>query len=147
MSPVEFYALAEPLLSNEKCPAGFRTVTSRDYYAAFLEAAEFLAKAGVQVERTASGHKQVQHLLTNSGDNELAEAGKILDDLRDDRNGADYRLDEVEYGKEDHTRLCWRDSGAVMAALSACRTDTVRFEGVKNKVRQYASSILRLPLR
>jgi hypothetical protein len=144
MAPVEFYALAEQLLSSEKCPAGFRTVTSRAYYAAFLEAVEFLAKMGVPVERTAAGHKEVRHILTNSGDKDLADAGKILDDLRDHRNGADYRLHEAEYGREERATLRWRESGVIMVTLSACRSDQTRFEAAKSTIRGYASGILRL---
>ena len=144
MSPVEFYLLALRLLANERCPAGFRSATSRAYYAAFLEGIEFLRRMGVQVPRSAASHEHVVFMLMESGDSALDDTGRMLGDLRGYRNGADYRLHQPVHGTEAHATVRVREAGEVMTALTTCRGDRPRFEAAAERIRVFAETILKI---
>src|SRR5258708_4624576 len=112
------------------------------YYAAFLEGIEFLRRMGVGVEPTAAAHQHVVYIINHSQDDDLAAAGGILGDLREHRNGADYRLQEPAHSTENHATLRVREAGDVMVALSACRGNRSRFVPAAAKIREYAENVL-----
>src|SRR5262245_6979731 len=98
MLPLEFWLLAERLIQNSPNAAGFRSAMSRDYYAAFHTSVNFLEEAGVIFPRTvkrADLHRLVPDLLNNSGDADVAAAGTMLGNLRDERNRADYDYQDL----------------------------------------------------
>jgi uncharacterized protein (UPF0332 family) len=146
MNPVEFYLLAQRLLTSEPNPAGFRTSISRAYYAAFLEGVAFLLRMGIHARRDASGHEDVIRVLNNSGDSDLAMASTILADLRDHRNAADYRLNDPNPSTLSYADLRSREAGDVMTALTTCRTDGARFSAARVAARTYARGILGLAI-
>src|SRR4051812_29422849 len=87
-----FLGLAKRLLANEKNPEGLRSTVGRAYYAAFNVAAEFLLGVGCNVPDGPQGHAFAYHCLNNCKDEILIEAGRHLDELRGERNDADYKM-------------------------------------------------------
>ena len=92
MNPERFQALASRLLHREgKEPESCRTAISRCYYAAFHVAKELL-DPHFTFPPDATAHKLVRRLLSYADDDEVRRVGRELDNLRELRNDADYRL-------------------------------------------------------
>lgn len=96
-----FLAVARELAGSDKEELR-RTSISRAYYGAYHVARELLQSCGVVVPKR-DVHNKLQWCLQQagekSGDKELAKAGGKLGDLRTERNGADYDLDDREIAK------------------------------------------------
>jgi hypothetical protein len=144
MKPSEYLALAERLLAGEKCPAGFRTTVSRAYYGAFHTALAFVREMGVTIPSGPSinKHECVPHLLGNSGDADLQKAGARLENLRGERNRADYNLDDSGAEKEAFADFQVTAAKDIIASLSGCKLGKgnpgSRFEVAKVAVQGYA---------
>jgi uncharacterized protein (UPF0332 family) len=80
--------------------ARFRSSVSRAYYGAFHVARAFLTEMGVHLLKNASGHAELYRLLWSSGHSDARGAARLLNDLRRDRNAADYDLDATKFGKQ-----------------------------------------------
>src|SRR5262249_26205472 len=136
--------LAERLIRNEKNAAGFRTAISRSYYAAFLQARDFLERIPIYLV-TANPHLEVVAILTSSGDAEIDNAVGLLRDLRDERNAADYDLpaSTVEAGAPEPG--CRPEARAVTPKRTGCRLSTTRLTAVTTQVRATANRLRGLP--
>src|SRR5690348_13267517 len=108
MNPRAFLELAKRLLVNENNPEGLRSTLSRAYYAAFNVAAEFLGGIGCGIPLDATGHTKAYHYLNNCGDSVLVEAGVDLNNLRGQRNDADYKMNNRGVEREEVVRS-WLD--------------------------------------
>jgi uncharacterized protein (UPF0332 family) len=82
----EYLDLAKELSKTDK-PAYLRSAISRAYYAVYIRAC-FVAGENNQNER--SSHKDTIKKFTSHEDDEAQELGEILQDLRKNRNQADY---------------------------------------------------------
>ena len=71
-----------------------RSAVSRGYYAAFHVACDFMRRCGFDVPQTGEAHGHAWVRLANSKDSQLVQAGRNLNFLRQDRNGADYGLSQ-----------------------------------------------------
>src|ERR1700724_3476603 len=100
MNPRAFLNLANRLLANEKNPEGRPSTLSRAYYAAFNVASEFLNGIGCEVRKDAKGHELAYTYLNNCGDAPLMSAAFNLDNLREQRNDADYKLNKPQVENE-----------------------------------------------
>ncbi|VXD11344.1 conserved hypothetical protein [Planktothrix serta PCC 8927] len=92
-----YLQLAEELISCSKSPdlsteAYFRSSISRSYYGLFLIARQVMESEGFICLRGSEAHKQVQDHFLNSDDNNYQLVGTELQDLRRQRNKADYNL-------------------------------------------------------
>src|SRR5438876_3717736 len=85
----EYLSLAFTL-ANGGTEAEWRSATSRAYYAAFHVARELLSDLGFIVPRGDRAHAYLWLGLGNSGEAPVITAGKNLNDLRGERNRADY---------------------------------------------------------
>ena len=93
----------------------WRTAVSRAYYAAFHEARDFLTALGFQTPRADMAHAFLWRRLQNCGHVRLALAGSRLNQLRGERNQADYDL---------HRDLA-RDDAAAAVKSAAMIFDTL----------------------
>jgi uncharacterized protein (UPF0332 family) len=85
-----FLAVAQRLAQGSD-EADWRSAISRAYYAAFHVGRELLRQLGFDPPRSEAAHAYVWLRLSNAGDPDLVKAGRTLNDLRGDRNDADYR--------------------------------------------------------
>ena len=85
----------------------WRTAVSRAYYAAFHEARECLTALEFQTPRADMAHAFLWRRLQNCGHVRLALAGSRLNQLRGERNQADYDI---------HRDLARDDAAAVKSA-------------------------------
>jgi uncharacterized protein (UPF0332 family) len=91
MNAREFLSVAQQL-SLGTTEASWRSAVSRAYYAAFHVAKELLEDLGFTVPRADRAHSYLWLRLANCGDTIVQQAGSDLNDLRRDRNWADYDL-------------------------------------------------------
>jgi uncharacterized protein (UPF0332 family) len=89
MNARDFLNVAYELLEGNH-EAHWRTAVSRAYYAAFHAARDLLVQCGFTVPREERAHTHLRMRLMNSGHPDVAQAGTWLNDLRSDRNYADY---------------------------------------------------------
>jgi uncharacterized protein (UPF0332 family) len=89
MDPRDFLVLAQQLAAAST-EAAWRTAVSRAYYAVFHIARQLLEDLGFRVPLADRAHAYLWLRLSNSGEPNVVQAGQILNDLRRDRNWADY---------------------------------------------------------
>jgi uncharacterized protein (UPF0332 family) len=77
-------------LANGTAEAEWRSATSRGYYAAFHVARRLLLALGFRVPRADRAHGYLWLRLSNAGVPQVQTAGRLLNDLRRERNRADY---------------------------------------------------------
>jgi len=96
MTPKAFLWLAAKLIKDttkETCEASLRTCVSRSYYALFNIIVQFIGESFPQVlSRSAGDHEKVYQYLYNCGVDNVKVVASSLNDLRDQRNDADYKL-------------------------------------------------------
>ncbi|MBY0524193.1 MAG: hypothetical protein K2R98_12385 [Gemmataceae bacterium] len=91
MNPRDLLDVAGELCAGSG-EAEWRTAVSRAYFAAFHVARLTLDSVGFDVPRGEAAHAYLWLRLSNAGQVDLAEAGRRLNDLRSQRNWADYNL-------------------------------------------------------
>lgn len=91
MEGKDFLELAKKLQSSDD-EASLRTAVSRSYYAIFNHVKDFLTINGIKLPPAAQAHEKAQQYLSNSGITEAADLADDLDNLRRNRNDADYEL-------------------------------------------------------
>src|SRR5580704_1421606 len=106
MTGDDFIALASRLLlSNIGDPeARYRSAVSRAYYGAYHLAIEFLSGIGFRVSGNSECHEEAYRALLNSGNLDAVTAARLLNDLRNSRNEADYRLTKKRLAVEANAR-------------------------------------------
>src|SRR4051812_7227358 len=93
MTGRDFLTLAARLALGAE-EADWRTAVSRAYYAAFHAARSLLTDLGFAVPREERAHKYLAFRLTNAPVGRAPRVGLDLDNLRTERNRADYDLDD-----------------------------------------------------
>jgi hypothetical protein len=97
MEPKAFLDLAANL-KDGKNEASWRTSVSRSYYALFNLAAQFIRPYFPNVlPRAAEAHKKIYLYLFHCGIEDVELIASDLDDLRTERNDADYQLNLVKF--------------------------------------------------
>ena len=91
MDGKDFLELAKKL-QNSNDEASLRTSVSRSYYAIFNLVKDFLNSKGIKLPAAAQAHEKAQQYLFNSGVDEAEDLADELDNLRKNRNDADYEL-------------------------------------------------------
>jgi len=93
MEPAAFLELAKDLCKQSDSEAALRSAVSRGYYGLFHSASRFIERNVHQLPKGATAHAKVYQYLNNCGVPEIAEVAGNLNDLREDRNDADYDLE------------------------------------------------------
>ncbi len=91
MDAKDFLDIAKKILGY-KTEACFRTSISRSYYSAYHYFSKECECLGVHIPRNHAGHQILVSNFYNSGIKDVADIGRKINDLRSDRNNADYDL-------------------------------------------------------
>src|SRR5713101_8397962 len=91
MNVRDFLTLAKAL-ANETTEVAWRSAVSRAYYGAFHVARQLLEDLGFTVPQADRAHAYLWLRLSNCGHLQLTDAGRVLNDLRRQRNWSDYDL-------------------------------------------------------
>lgn len=97
MQPKPFLDLAQSLSRKSSNEAALRTSVSRSYYALFNLLKQFLKDNNFSLPKAAAAHGIVYHALYHCDVDEAASIAKDLDELREDRNDADYDLELTKF--------------------------------------------------
>ena len=144
MNPEDSLDLADQLATRDT-QAAFRTAVSRAYYGAFHAAVALIREMGVLLPVGPESHQKVRFCLSESGNALGVQAGESLQILRQERNCADYDLDEPTAfnAKIAYQRI--KRARAVVSLLQGYRVEPLRSH-FRIKLRDYAASVLRLPV-
>jgi hypothetical protein len=96
MDPKAFLDLSAELKKVDK-ESYLRTSVSRSYYALFNQLIIFLENNGHSMTKTAEDHKKAYLYLGNCGVEDVEVVASDLDNLRIERNHADYDLNCEEF--------------------------------------------------
>lgn len=136
MLPTDFLTFADAVLKTLPCPAGFRSVVSRAYYAAHHHIKVFVEGVGVTLPKTADAHTDLCRHLAEINDVELEMVGTGLSQLRSDRNEADYDLLKTQYEKSNNASDRVAEARDLMKIVDDCLADKSRYEKVKAAIRK-----------
>jgi uncharacterized protein (UPF0332 family) len=128
MSPKDFIPFAEKLLASatEADPAAMRTIVSRAYYGAYLQARIVLTETwGQPPFRGGNEHLFVQQLFLNCQVLEGKEIGKLLQSLHERRKDADYEMKEVYIESRTNAELSIISAWEIVSKLDAHTTGIV----------------------
>jgi uncharacterized protein (UPF0332 family) len=127
-------------LANGTTEGEWRSGCSRGYYAAFHVARRLLLDLGFRVPRADRAHGYLWLRLSNAGVAEVRDAGSRLNDLRRERNRADY---------DDHSTVRQTDATQnvdfaeeVIQALDAAAVEPVRTQ-ITDAMKVYERDVLR----
>jgi hypothetical protein len=139
MDPREFQELAESL-ANGVSPAEMRTAISRAYYSVYNVGLEMLKGMGFQISEGPSGHKDVEHWLSNCGNITVQKVGSQLAELRSRRIQADYRLDKREVEAPKTARVLVQQASRMIKVLDECGAGPEREDLIRG-IREYLEKI------
>lgn len=105
MVPKDFIDLAHVLSHKFKTEAAFRSAISRSYYGLYNLMSRFLVNNNIVLPNTAKAHDLTYKYLHAVQD--VQKLAKILDDLRDQRNDADYHLELIQYNDPNLARMAY----------------------------------------
>jgi uncharacterized protein (UPF0332 family) len=119
----DYLSLADTLAKGAT-EAEWRSACSRGYYAAFHVARRLLLGLGFRVPQADRAHGHMWIRLANSGVGEVRKAGLLLNDLRRERNRADYDDHRTIAGDVAAEQV--RFAEEIIQALDAAAVDPVR---------------------
>ena len=126
MVPKAFLWLAAKLLkdtTNETREASLRTCVSRSYYALFNLMAQYISESFPKVlSRSAEDHRKVYMYLYRCGVDAVRRIATDLNDLRVQRNDADYKLDFNTFEEKLTTALYNKAENAIQSFEKAIRS-------------------------
>lgn len=112
MEPVEFLKLARDLCKQSNNEAALRSAISRGYYALFNLAKQFIEKHVHKLPKGAESHKKVYLYLNHCNLVKVQDIAGDLNDLRDDRNDADYDLSTDKFEDSNVVNLLFAKARA-----------------------------------
>jgi uncharacterized protein (UPF0332 family) len=117
-----FLEFAQWAIDNNKSPASCRSAISRAYYAAFHCTVEFLDSMEIRISKTDNRHERAPDILGQSQDVDINLAARMLDQLRKDRNEADYELTNRDWDHEVEVEFRIHSAKRVIGILNTCMT-------------------------
>jgi hypothetical protein len=139
MNPLDFMQTALRLSAGDE--ANKRSAVSRAYYCVYHLAQQFIVSCGVVLSKSTPQHEPVSRCLQHSGEEKVAEAGRLLKTLRLARNDADYDLSNRRFTAQAPVNVQLKLAQEILALLAGADSNLVRA-----RVREYAHSILKLSL-
>jgi uncharacterized protein (UPF0332 family) len=122
MTPSDFYAFAANLAVRSSGPAGFRSSTSRAYYAAYHATKQLVeASIGIRCNFGGSEHAGLQRYFLNCEVEEGVELGQMLQNLHQSRREADYELNNLKCETQVQAKFCLERANAIMSRVEECK--------------------------
>ena len=133
MNGQNFIEIAGMLAANQlgDSAARNRTAISRAYYGAFHRVIEFLASFNVTVPSNHQSHHIAYQKLFQTRIPSAQEAADLLNDLRGERNTADYDLDRPAPEKTANAMLSVESAHDLCACLEECLNEPIRSELIR----------------
>lgn len=132
MTGEEFISLARKLLTlpAARCPAGYRSVTSRLYYGAYHEALAFIEdELGFhhrKLDDNANKHQFVVEYLSGCQEEHAQDLAAQIAQLHERRKSADYDLSQARFDDESLAVESVVRVDRILRTMAACREDAAR---------------------
>ena len=139
MDVLDFLRLAESW-ANRSTEAEWRSAVSRAYYSVFHVARQLLSQCGFEVRKGDQAHAYLWRRLSNCGVPEVRHAGRELQNLRGDRNVADYDM-HVGF-PQAHAKAAVELAHETAEALRHAATEPQRARMIA-AIRDYERNVLR----
>lgn len=139
MDVLDFLRLAESW-ANRSTEAEWRSAVSRAYYSVFHVARQLLLQCGFEVRKGDQAHAYLWRRLSNCGVSEVQHAGRELQNLRGDRNLADYDM-HVDF-PQSHAQASVELANETAEALRHAAVEPVRSQMIAT-IRDYERNVLR----
>jgi len=141
MEPVAFLRLAKSLCKQSNNEAALRSAVSRGYYGLFNLAKQFVEKHVHALPKRAESqsHEKVYHYLNNCGLEEVVEVAGDLNELRDDRNNADYELNIDDFQDVNFVTLVCLKAQSAYDAFEAFSKNSENRKKLVRGIREYRS--------
>jgi len=135
----DYLSVAEGLAKGT-AEGEWRSASSRAYYAAFHVARRLLLALNFRVPQADRAHGYLWLRLSNAAVGEVKKAGSLLNDLRRERNRADY--DESRTSTQILATQHVRWARDIIAALDAAAAEPVRTQ-ITDAMKVYERDILK----
>ena len=135
----DFLVVAKNLMKSP-FEASVRSAISRAYYALLNSAVELLTGLGFSVEQGPGKHGQVRNRLSNSGVAQLVDFSHIFDELRTQRNAADYNMKSKEFQNQPICALRIAKTELAIGLLTECNKEPLRSQ-IRTNIREYDRKI------
>jgi hypothetical protein len=143
MDPRDFNQVAIDLVVRRPPtgPAAYRSAISRAYFAALNVAADVLSGIGHSPGRGDSKHKKLVIYLQQSEDAQLGSAGVMIDNLRNQRNSADYDMRDTTVEKVSNARFAAETARRAIENLDEFAVDSGRKDSAAAAIAKYKIQI------
>ncbi len=139
MDVLDFLRVAESWVIRPT-EAEWRSAVSRAYYSVFHVARQLLVQCGVEVRKGDQAHAYLWRRLSNCGVPEVQHAGRELQNLRGDRNLADYDM-HVAF-PQAHAKAAVELANETAKALRLAAVEPQRSKLIA-AIRDYERNVLR----
>ena len=126
--------------SHSKFEAELRSAISRAYYALFHAAVQFLRELGFSTEQGPGVHGAVRNRLSNCGFEQLIDFAQTMDELRTQRNRADYDLGYKGFQSQTFCALKIAEAELAIGLLIQYSKEPLRGQ-IRNNIREYEKKI------
>jgi uncharacterized protein (UPF0332 family) len=106
--------------------ARYRSAVSRAYYGAFHLVLDFLREFGIDIVKNHNGHIEASRTLFQTDHAMAVRVSRLLDDLRNDRNTADYHLDKPKFDNPKNAIDRVEMAAEIKSCLNQCRCEPDR---------------------
>lgn len=134
-----FLDVAEALASGAS-EAEWRSAVSRAYYAAFHVASDLVQSLGFSVPKADRAHGYLHLRLSNSGNDDVIDAGRVSAELRSRRNRADYDK-RSRFGAAD-AQDALEMAHSIIEALDEALAEPLRSE-ITSAIKAYERDVLK----
>jgi uncharacterized protein (UPF0332 family) len=134
MTGRDFLTFAKTLYALDD-EAARRTSISRAYYALYHHVRECLVSLGIPITTEPKEHQRMVRYLKNSGIDDAKYVGEQMNDIREKRNNADYKLSDSSFNKNTCDLYCSK------AETLFDQLDSMDKQSLKNGLIQYAKLV------
>ena len=137
MEPRAFLDLAKQLSNNTTCEASLRTCVSRSYYAIFNSMAHFINTHVGRLPKSAEAHAMVFKYFFECGIESAIQIASDLNDLRDERNDSNYKLQEEKFRNHFNVVLLYKKAEIAFDSFEKIIQNSSRRKSIIKGIRQY----------
>lgn len=140
MDPRAFLQLAQQLSRNSTSEASLRTCVSRCYYALFNLMAQFINENIGGLSKTADDHKKVYRYFNYCDVDDVKAIASNLNDLRDERNHSDYRLNLDKFKDQNNVSLLFMKANIAFNSFEKIIQSSKERDNIVKGIRRYKES-------
>lgn len=137
IEPKAFLELAQQLSRDTTNEASLRTCVSRSYYALFNFMAQFICHNVEPLSQTAKDHENVYRYFNNCGVADVETIASNLNDLRDERNDSDYKLQLDRFKDQSAVTLLFKKASIAFNSFESIIQSSKRRKHIIKGIRSY----------